>query len=347
MWRLVSCLVALASGAAAQGFANMGSPAEGYAQVRPDREITFPADHAAHPRFRIEWWYITANLRDASGARLGAQWTLFRFATRSGGEGRGWQSGQLWMGHAALTTADRHRFAERLARGGIGQAGVETAPFRAWIDHWRFESLREAFSPLALSAVGEGFSYDLTLTAEGPMVLQGEGGYSVKSEDGQASHYASQPFFEVAGTVTLDGARREVTGRAWMDREWSSQPLSEDQPGWDWMALHLPDGAKLMLYRLRREGAAPYVTGNWIAPGGESTRLAPGSITMSPLAQARVAGREVPVRWRVEIPARGLTIETRPLNAQAWNATTPPYWEGPVTFEGSHSGEGYLEMTGY
>jgi len=24
-----------------------------------------------------------------------------------------------------------------------------------------------------------------------------------------------------------------------------------------------------------------------------------------------------------------------------------PYWEGPVTVAGSHSGVGYLEMTGY
>ena len=24
-----------------------------------------------------------------------------------------------------------------------------------------------------------------------------------------------------------------------------------------------------------------------------------------------------------------------------------PYWEGPLQFAGSHSGSGYLEMTGY
>jgi predicted secreted hydrolase len=24
-----------------------------------------------------------------------------------------------------------------------------------------------------------------------------------------------------------------------------------------------------------------------------------------------------------------------------------PYWEGPITFAGSHTGVGYLEMTGY
>jgi predicted secreted hydrolase len=27
--------------------------------------------------------------------------------------------------------------------------------------------------------------------------------------------------------------------------------------------------------------------------------------------------------------------------------TSFPYWEGPISFGGSHSGVGYLEMTGY
>ena len=26
---------------------------------------------------------------------------------------------------------------------------------------------------------------------------------------------------------------------------------------------------------------------------------------------------------------------------------SPPYWEGAVTYSGSHNGVGYLEMTGY
>jgi predicted secreted hydrolase len=27
--------------------------------------------------------------------------------------------------------------------------------------------------------------------------------------------------------------------------------------------------------------------------------------------------------------------------------TSFPYWEGPISFAGSHGGVGYLEMTGY
>ena len=111
----------------AQGFAGLGSDAAGFAQVLPGKPLTFPADFGAHPAFRIEWWYITANLTDSSGAAFGAQWTLFRQALAPPPEHDGWASQQIWMGHAAVTSATTHRFAETFARGGVGQAS-----FTAW-----------------------------------------------------------------------------------------------------------------------------------------------------------------------------------------------------------------------
>ena len=143
----------------------------------------------------------------------------------------------------------------RRGRGGVGQAGAVAQPFRAWIDDWRMESLGDAFSPLRLRAGGRGFSYDLGLRAEGPEVLQGRAGYSVKSERGQASYYYSAPFLRASGEIRLGRERVEVSGPAWLDREWSSQPLEADQPGWDWFSVHLEGGDKLMLYRMRRGGA--------------------------------------------------------------------------------------------
>jgi hypothetical protein len=35
---------------------------------------------------------------------------------------------------------------------------------------------------------------------------------------------------------------------------------------------------------------------------------------------------------------RGFEVTTSPLNDQAWMKTTTPYWEGPITFEGSVKG---------
>ena len=55
----------------------------------------------------------------------------------------------------------------------------------------------------------------------------------------------------------------------------------------------------------------------------------------------------MPTSWRIVIASRGMEIVTAPLNPQSWMATRFPYWEGPISFSGSHTGVGYLEMTGY
>jgi len=249
------------------------------------------------------------------------------------------------MGHAAVTTPETHLAAETFARGGIGQAGVETAPFRAFIDDWTMESPDRSLDRLRLAATGDDFSYEVTLEADGPIVLQGVAGYSEKSEQGQASHYYSQPHYTLSGEVTIAGETRAVTGQAWLDREWSSQPLSEDQTGWDWFALHLEGGDKVMVYRLR--GGGSYTTGSWTTPDGTSTRLPDGAATLERLALHETAGREIPVRWRIAWPERGLDVTVAAVNPDAYMPTVFPYWEGPVTVTGSHEGVGYLEMTGY
>lgn len=330
--------------AQAQGFGGLGADAPGFDIPKPGTPILFPKDHGAHPAFRTEWWYLTANLAGADGASYGVQWTLFRHGLEAG-KGEGWDDRNIFMAHAAATSASEHLFAQDIARGGVGQAGVETAPFKAWIDDWSFEALDDAFTRARVSARDPRFSYALTLAGGGPFVLQGDKGFSRKAETGQASHYYSQPFFSVEGTLTLHGRDVKVTGRAWMDREWSSQPLAPDQKGWDWFSLHLAGGEKLMLFRLR--GARAYFSGNWIAADGTTHLLAADDIALEPLAQTTIGERRTPTRWRVQVKSRGLDIETTPLNPQSWNGGTSSYWEGPISFSGSQKGDGYLEMTGY
>jgi predicted secreted hydrolase len=347
---VVALLLFLPGAALGQGFAGLSDAEQGFAPVTAPAALAFPRDHGAHPDFRVEWWYLTANLSGEDGADYGVQWTLFRSAMAPGADGPGWGNGQVWMAHAAATSAGAHRFAETFARGGVGQAGVEPAPFRAWIDDWSMTATAapgDAMAALRLEAGGEGFAYELTLAADRPPVPQGEAGFSVKSERGQASYYYSQPFYAVSGTLTLDGREIAVRGQGWLDREWSSAPLAADQEGWDWFALHLEGGGKLMVYRLRHRDAPAYLAGTVIAPDGTPTPLRPEEIVAAPSATATVAGRSLPVRWHVAVPGHGIAVDIEPLNAQSWMGTVYAYWEGPIRFAGSHAGVGYLELTGY
>jgi predicted secreted hydrolase len=341
-------LLLLAPPALAQGFAGLGTDATGFAVPERGRALEFPRDHGAHPEYRIEWWYLTMTLKGADGRDYGAQWTLFRSALAPE-ERDGWDSPQVWMGHAGLTTPETHFAAERFGRGGVGQAGAEAAPFRAYIDDWHMTSTAphgaDALSALRVAATGPDFGYSFNLTAQGPLVFHGEDGYSVKSAAGQASYYYSQPFYTVTGTLDLPTGPVEVTGQGWLDREWSSQPLASDQQGWDWVSITLDDGHRLMGFQLR--GSNIFTAGTWITPDGTATALSDGALRFTPLGTAQVAGRAVPVRWQIDWPARDMRLVTESVNPQAWMNLTVSYWEGPIRVSGTHTGRGYLEMTGY
>ena len=328
----------------AQGFSGLGSDADGFATPQPNPVFNFPVDHGAHPDYRIEWWYLTANLNSPDGTSYGLQWTLFRTALAPG-EAEGWQSPQIWFAHAAVTTPKQHFTTERFARGGIGQAGVQADPFQAWIDEWTLEGAN--FDEMALNATGPDFAYDMSLLAKGPLVLHGDKGYSVKSAQGQASYYYSQPFYKIEGTLTLPNGDIYVTGDAWLDREWSSKPLSATQTGWDWFSLSFADGAKLMGFQLRQTNGSTYSSSTWIDADGSTTPYGDKAFTAEPLATSVVAARDLPTQWRLTLADRALDVTVSATNPDSWMGLSIPYWEGPVTVSGSHEGKGYLEMTGY
>lgn len=346
-----------------ESYAGLGEQAAGFAQAGPEHALAFPEDHGPHPGYRIEWWYLTANLQSADGRPFGVQWTLFRqaLAPEAGDNDETgdspWQDRQLWMAHAAVSTPQGHRFAEKFARGmalpaGQGQAGVTATPFSAWLDDWSLaaDSAASGLDQLTVHAEADGFAYRLELTAQGPLVRHGKNGFSQKSADGQGSMYYSQPFYRAEGMLRIDGEPVSVTGRAWLDREWSSQLLGNTQRGWDWFSLHLNSGAKLMAFRLRGGGedeTSDYLSGSWITPQGDVTALGEGSLRLTPVETHDVAGRELPTTWRVEAPTHGLEATVSAVHPGQWMGTSFPYWEGMVTVKGSHAGMGYLEMTGY
>src|SRR5688500_10973524 len=234
-------------------------PAPGFARAMAHRALSFPEDHGPHADFRSEWWYFTGNLAAADGRHFGFQLTFFRVALAPLPIPResAWATNQAWMAHFTLTDTEGGRFhaAERLGRGALGIAGAEASPFRVWVDDWQATSRASTgLFPLRLSASHGDVAVELELLATKPLVLQGQQGWDRKgAEPGNASYYYSHTRLAAEGSVRTRDARFEVTGTAWMDREWSTSALSPDLAGWDGLSVQLSDGRDLMLYRLRRK----------------------------------------------------------------------------------------------
>jgi predicted secreted hydrolase len=339
-----------------------GGDTAGFARAVAPRDLVFPEDHGAHPRYRTEWWYLTGNLEDEGGRRFGYQLTFFRNALRPEPVGRrsAWDTNQLWMAHFALTDVEggTHRAAERLGRGAVGIAGAETEPFRVWLEDWelRGEGADGVF-PLRLRAREGEWAVDLVLSRGKPLVLQGDRGHSRKGpEPGNASYYYSFTRIPTEGVVEVPEGRHRVRGASWMDREWSTSALGEEHVGWDWFSLQLSDGYDLMFFELRRADGTPDPLnhGVLVRPDGGYRRLSASEVELEPTGrwQSPLDGAAYPSGWVLRIPGEGVELELRPvLEDQEMNLSVR-YWEGALDVRGSGvagpvDGWGFAELTGY
>ncbi|MDX1516718.1 MAG: lipocalin-like domain-containing protein, partial [Woeseiaceae bacterium] len=297
--------------------------------------------------------------------RFGFELTIFRFAlqfwdsdlnSRADGGASAWRTNQVYIAHFAVTDADRERFyvAQKYSRGALGLAGAQAEPFRVWIDDWYISA--DDSGDWRLQAEAPEFAINVTLAARKPAVLNGVDGLSQKSaEPGNASYYYSVTRWQTDGELRIGDDFFPVSGLSWLDREWSSSALGDDQQGWDWFALQLDDDTELMFYNIRKHDGSqdPNSAGTFVAADGSASyvnRKAVG-IEVTDTWDSPDGGR-YPSGWLLELPSRGLQLRVTPVMRNQELSTTVRYWEGAVDVSGTKHGtpvrgRGYVELTGY
>ena len=330
-------------------------------EALPGYRFSFPRDHAAHPDYKIEWWYYTGNVRTAAGRRFGYQVTFFRVGIDpQPSNPSAWAVRDLYMAHLAISDPEgrRYRFDERLTRGGPGLSGAAADRYHVWNEDW--SARHDERGRHVIAAHGRRVGMDLTLDEGKPPVINGVDGVSQKgAQAGNASHYYSLTRMPTRGTLTIDDERFEVSGDSWMDREFGTSFLEPGQQGWDWLSLQLSDGRELMIYQLRRSDGSrdPRSSGTLTDAAGRATHLASADFTIEATGRTVRApsGATYPIEWRITVPAQQLSmVVTTPLPEQELSTTAAgiAYWEGLVDVAATSrgqpvSGHGYLEMTGY
>jgi predicted secreted hydrolase len=364
--------------------AGAGTPAPA-ADAKPEnpalgvsrRALAFPADHGSHPDTHVEWWYVTGWLRSGSDERVeqapefGFQVTFFRTRTGLAADSASrFAARQLVFAHVALTDLSagaqtgRSLHDQRVARQGFGIARTPgpALPQEVRLRDW---SLQRGASPGAADMAGhlridvrtERFVLGLDLTATQPLLLQGEAGWSQKGPDpSEASHYYSEPQLAVRGRLERVGApARDVSGRAWLDHEWSDQYLAHGAVGWDWVGFNLVDGASLMAFRLRRaDGSVIWGGGSYRSAAGAQRNFAAAEVRFEPLRRWTSPRTQAayPVEWTLTTPAGRWRVaalqDDQELDSRG--STGAIYWEGLSALhadDGRAVGWGYLELTGY
>jgi predicted secreted hydrolase len=334
-----------------------------YQLALPGRKISFPRDHFSHPEFKTEWWYYTGQLETEEGSSYGYQVTFFRYGLRDRQQDDPGQPPlftDLYLAHFALSDqrAESFVFSERANRGYGGKAGAATNRYLVWNEDWRVESKGDSH---LIAVRDRDKALKLELIPLKPPVLHGADGLSQKGEGkGRASYYYSFTRLKTAGELTIAGRAMRVRGLSWMDHEFGSNQLTEDQVGWDWFSLQLDNQTEVMLYQLRHKDGSfdPYSSGTVVSQRGNAKQIKRGEFRIEVLARWKSpkSGGDYPIKWKVTIPAEDLALEIVPIfpgqELDTRKSTQVTYWEGAVEIRGMRGkipvqGRGYVEMTGY
>jgi len=327
----------------------------GTAHALPLKTLVFPRDRGAHPDFRTEWWYITGQAM--SGRRVfGFQLTFFRSRVDAAqGMSSKFAARQLLFAHAAITDVQGGKLwhDQRIARDGFGVASASEQDMHIKLRDWSLQAQGGRYTAeLPSTDFGLRLQFDETQA----VLLQGNKGLSRKGpEEKQASYYYSQPHLATRGTLQIKGQSLEISGKAWLDHEWSKEVLHPRATGWDWIGMNLDDGSALTAFRLRdKDGNALWDGGSFRSAKNDLYTFSRGEVIFKPVRRWKspLSQASYPVEWMVRTPADFYTvravIDNQELDSR--NSTGAIYWEGLselIDSNGKRVGSGYLEMTGY
>ncbi|MBX2860199.1 MAG: hypothetical protein KTR14_03125 [Vampirovibrio sp.] len=337
-----------------------------FQQALPGYPYQFPKDHASHNNFKTEWWYYTGHLKTDAGKNYGYELTFFRSnpGIKNLPTKTNWALNNIYFAHFAVSDESGKKFfhTQKLGRGhskmDAGLFGAETDKYHVWTQNWQATLDKDTHH---LAAATPEFGINLDLTPAKPLVIHGKNGVSQKAScKGCASHYYSYSRLNTHGTLHINGKSHPVTGQSWMDHEFGSNQLTDEQTGWDWFSIQLDNNMELMLYILRQKdgGADPNSGGTLINANGKSRYVPLTEFNVIPIDEWKSprSGGTYPMGWKINLPEENINLTITPafpnqeLHTQIPNGIT--YWEGACRVTGTVqgkkiTGQAYVEMTGY
>ena len=338
--------------------------------------VVLPRDDGPHDRL-TEWWYYTGHLRATDGSRFGFEFVIFR-AERG-------RFPVSWVSHLALTdeTGKRFVYSQRLEIGpqvdrsprdpdgtptgfdlalsGADPSNASTFGRPAWTmtRSGGRDRLTAMLAPdeAVLAGIPGGLGIDLQLAATKLPAFHDRDGWIDFGPAG-GSYYYSRTAMRATGSLTVDGTKLAVEGKAWFDHQWGDF-ISVGGGGWDWFAVNLADGTDVTLSLVREaDGSYPLIYGTVVAADGTVRHLDRDAFAVAVTDHwtSPKTGADYPAGWTITIPGEQLSIELRPTVAGQeldTRATTGVvYWEGSQVVRATRAGkplggEAYVELTGY
>ncbi len=313
-------------------------PADNWFEAKSaaSKSISLPKDDAPH-QAEMEWWYYNGHLNAESGRQFSFHHTVFlrdnvvshmisHISLNDHQTGKHYTAQRRTGGNTSINTEHRFEFKQGdwLMAGGNGNDKLKVNT--------------------------EDFSFDLDLTSTQAPVFHGEDGIITLDVAG-SSYYYSRTRMAISGTVTIGDTTERVTGVSWFDHQWGD--FAVGLLSWDWFSLQFEDGTDVMIYHLHDKTNRPILHTGSITKNGITEVLLDTDFTIAPGKEwtSSKTGITYPVEWAINIPKKNISITTQSIvdNSEfdARLTTYNIYWEGAVNVQGSHTGQGFMELYGY
>lgn len=325
-------VVALAGAATLLGTASVAL-ASSTPRVQP---VVLPRDQGAHPAFNIEWWYTAGTLRGSD------HHDFFWFATIWSGGG-----GEVAKVNVVDLRTDQIVLSHEYASSGSYTAGLTHLTVGAYSLRYQARSRWGRWSLGAPVDAKDGLT--LRLTPSQPYVLNGRHGI-IRQGSGGPSAYYSNPRLTATGALQVAGQTIDVKGQGWFDHQWGNFGSSTGALRWNWFACQFDNGSDMMLYQFLNAKDRPSGITAATLVGRNGTVTHPSHFTVTPLRPSiRPAGahESYPLRWRLEVPADGmtLTLKARARNQFIENELVPSFWEGTSAITRGRPGSCIVESS--
>lgn len=323
----------------AQGMLPINQAAEEWYEIKSKQKqvlVKLPADDALHDNY-MEWWYYNGHLQTESGDRYNFHFAFFIVNT------------MITQSVAHLSLLDqqtgRHYTDQKVTPGKPGRSIADGFDFD--LGGWKMAGGNGNDRLLTNSA---DFRMNLLLKEASPAVMHGGSGLLDFGAAG-TSYYYSRPRMKISGELELGGEAKRVTGLAWFDHQWGD--FDVNRLGWDWFALQLDDGSDIMIYLLFDSNGTPVLRTASFTRDGKTEIFAAAEFEVKATDRwiSDRTGIVYPMGWRIGFPTKQVELALKPIitasEFDGRSTTNKVYWEGAVEIEGTHSGRGFVEMSGY
>lgn len=260
-----------------------------------------------------EWWYSTGYFKDAQDCLYSFQFTLLRVNA---------QNTNPIIIMLALTdfTTKKHYYFQDFKPTDEGVTITES--ILGYGDTAIFEKQEKG---MRFTARTKEFMLDLMLDYGKGAFWHCDNGFLKMGIDKpkQTTYYYSYTNMPTIGTMTLDGEKKEVKGKAWFDKQGGTYDMHDPKCMWEWFSLRFFDEEEMMLFSFPQDN---YFDGTYIRNNSTSSRLNHYIITSTSLI-CPDGKTKYSSEWKLNVP--GLKEE---------NYTIKPL------IEGGQMNSGYYEL---